>query len=115
MSRSIKRDIEVDSVKYVWVLDGNTTDGFNETHIRVHRVGTTAGILYIDPYSWEFEVRPKFVANGILFAIKSGWDPIGSKKEMYISYIGGEYSVLPKGVKSGYQLGKHDKNTQRAQ
>ena len=104
MSRSIKRKIIVDGFEYCWVLNGNTINGFNETHIRVHRIGVSSGVLYIDPYNWHFEIRPKFVEQAILFALSSGWDPIADKQEMYVSYLDEKYIVLPNGIKFGYQL-----------
>lgn len=104
MSRSQKRKIVVNATEYYWVLDGNTIDGFNDTHIRVHKEGDTGKILYIDPYDWHFEIRPKFVALAIQFALTSGWLSNESTEPIYVGYIDGKYCVLPKGIKFGYQL-----------
>ena len=110
MSKSVKREIVVDGVQYYWVLDGNTINGFNETHIRIHKSGTTGGILYVDPYNWHFEVRPKFVTQAIKFALSSDWEPVSGKKGMYVSYLDEKYCVLPNGIKFGYQLKNQEKN-----
>ncbi|MFM2478780.1 hypothetical protein [Celerinatantimonas sp. MCCC 1A17872] len=110
MSRAVKRKIVIDNIEYCWVLDANSIDGFHPTHIRVHRIGTTSGILYIDPYNWHFEVTPKFIAQAISFALDSGWDPVKEKKKMYVSYLDESYKVLPQGIKFGYQLNNPSKD-----
>lgn len=110
MSRSVKRKIVVNGVEYIWVLDGNTIDGFKDTHIRVHKVGETGRVLYIDPYNWRFEVRPKFVSQAIQFALSSGWGNEPCKKKLYVSYINEKYCVLPSDIEFGYQLKKPEQN-----
>ncbi len=104
MSRSVKRKIVVNATQFNWVLDDNDIDGVKDTHIRVHKEGETSNILYIDPYDWHFEVRPKFVALAIQFALASGWFSNESTKSMYIGYIDEKYYVLPEGIKFGYEL-----------
>ncbi|WP_444944361.1 hypothetical protein ACJJIQ_10090 [Microbulbifer sp. ANSA003] len=106
MSRSVKRGIVVDGTRYYWVLNANTIDSSSDTHIRVHKEGTTGNILYIDPYNWHFEIRPKFIASAIKFALDSGWEECSEGRVMYISYIDEQYQVLPNGTKFGYQLTK---------
>ena len=104
MSKSVKRRIVVDGIQYYWVLNGNTIDRSNDTYIRVHKEGMTGNILYIDPYNWHFEIRPKFIDSAIKYALSAGWEKSDSGDGMYISYINEQYRVLPNGVKFGYQL-----------
>lgn len=105
MSKSIKRSIIVDGNQYFWVLNGNRIDS-KETHIRVYKEGTTGNILYIDPYNWHFEIRPKFIADAIKYALSIGWTKPDSKAGIYICYDDHQYQVLPKGLKFGYEQKK---------
>ncbi|BDD10835.1 hypothetical protein FUAX_32670 [Fulvitalea axinellae] len=103
MSRAIKRKIIVNQEVYFWVLDGNTIDGLNENRIKVHSNKLTKSILYIDPYKWHFEIRPKTIEQAILFAIKNGWNPEGKGKTTYLSMTDeGDFFVVPEGVKFGF-------------
>jgi len=104
MSKSVKRSIIVNGDQYFWVIDGNEI--YSVTHVRVHLEGSTGGILYIDPYNRDFEVRPKFIAQAIKYALGAGWDPVELKRKMYISYIDEKFCVLPTGIKYGYELNK---------
>ncbi len=103
MSRSIKRKIIVSGEKYYWVLNGNSTDSYKERHIRVHAERNTKSILYIDPYQWHMDVRPKTIESAIKFAISSGWNPSEVIKTMYVSMNNDEFYVLPEGIEVGYQ------------
>ncbi len=85
MSRSIRRQITVLQKEYIWVLNGNTIDSDKECHIKIHCNQLTKSILYLDPYNWHFEIRPKTIEKAILFAIKNGWNPLQKGKEMYLS------------------------------
>ena len=106
MSKTVKRRISVDGAQYVWVLDGNSINRPNDTHIRVHKEGTTGNILYIDPYNWHFEIRPKFIAEAIRFALNAGWEDRTKATGIYVAYFDDEFQVLPKGVKFRYQINK---------
>lgn len=106
MSQSIKRKIIVERKEYFWVLNSNSIDGIHDHHIRVHKERGTKSILYIDPYQWHMEIRPKAIEAAIKFACSKGWNPSKMTKPMYISMNDGEFYVLPDGVLFGYQ----DKN-----
>ena len=98
-----KREIKVLEEEYLWVLDGNTTHGYNEGHIRIHAQKLTKRILYLDPYNWHFEVRPQTIRKAILFAINNGWNPKEKGAPLYLAMKGdGDFYVLPEGVKFGY-------------
>lgn len=103
MSRSIKRKITVLENDYYWILNGNTIDSYKQHHIRVHIGDQTRSILYIDPYQWDFEIKPSVIEQAIVFAISKGWDPVNLKEPMYISMNEGDWYVLPKDIKFGYQ------------
>ena len=100
MSRAVKRKITVLNRAYFWVLDGNSIDATEERHIRIHASGVTKSILYLDPYNWHFEIRPKTIESAILFAIDKGWSPEENGTTMYLSMRNeGELYQLPEGVK----------------
>jgi len=103
MSRAIKRKITVKQEDFFWVLNGNSIDGQNESHIKVHSNKLTKSILYLDPYKWHFEIRPKKIEQAIIFAKDNGWIPEEKGKTMYLSMTDkGNFYVLPEGVKFGY-------------
>jgi len=103
MAKAIKRKIKVLNENYFWVLDGNSTYGQKEHHIRIHSEKLTKSILYLDTYNWHFEVRPKTIEQAILFARKNGWNPEEKGKVMYLSMKNeGDLYVLPDGIKYGY-------------
>ena len=106
MGRPIKRKIIVDQKEYFWVLNSNSIDGLHDQHIRVHRNRNTKSILYIDPYPWHMEIRPKAIEGAIKFAFSKGWKPSTMTQPMYISMNNGNLYVLPEGILFGYQ----DKN-----
>ena len=106
MGRPIKRKIIVDQKEYFWVLDSNSIDGGHDKHIRVHRNRDTKSILYIDPYPWHLEIRPKAIESAIKFARTEGWKPSTMTQPMYISMNNGILYVLPQGILFGNQ----DKN-----
>jgi hypothetical protein len=103
MSRALKRKITVLNEDYFWVLDGNSIDGKKENHIRIHSKKLTKSILYLDPYNWHFEIKPKTIEKAILFAIDNGWSPEEKGNEMYLSMKNeGELYQLPEGIKFAY-------------
>lgn len=104
MSKRAKRKITVFNKEYLWVLDGNTIDSHPPQHIKVHAMGATKSILYLDPYNWHFEVRPQTIERAIKFAIANGWSPeeAGTSLMLSMNREGGFY-VLPEGIQFGYE------------
>ena len=98
------RKITVRDDVFHWVLRGNTLDD-GEKHITVFRVraGTP---LRIDPFVWEFEVRPKYIAEAIEFALENGWDPEAKGEPFYVSYREDRFFKLPPGIRFAYELSK---------
>ena len=103
MGNVVKRHITVNDSKYIWTLKGNRIDGPPQ-HIKVHQEKNNASILYIDPYSWSFEIRPEFIRKAILFALENDWQPCQGSKNFYISMKGSDFILLPHGVRFGYEL-----------
>jgi len=103
MSKVVKRNIVVEGIDYCWTLNGNRIDGRKVSHIKVHLTNLTRSILYIDPYDWSFEIRPKIIRKGILFAISQGWSPEQKNTEMIIAMKNDEFYVLPSGEKFGFE------------
>ena len=109
MSRVAKRKIVIDGKKYLWTLKGNYLKGHGEEHlIRVHSEKLTKSILYIDPFSWNFEVRPKLIRKAILFALSIGWNPRIKEKGFIVSMNEDKFYKLPKGFNFGYEVKKGD-------
>ena len=103
MSRAKKRKITILNEVYFWILDGNTIDTPKPCHIRIYSKKLTKSILYIDPYNWHFEIRPRTIGRAILFAIEQGWNPEEKGNEMYISMNNEEeFYQLAEGVKFGH-------------
>lgn len=98
MARVSKRNITINDVHYVWTLRGNRIDT-DPVHIKVHKASNNHSILYIDPYSWNFEVRPEFIRKAIVFALENNWLPAIPKNDIYISMEGSNFILLPEGVK----------------
>lgn len=85
MPKKVKRKITGLNESYYWVLDGNTIDGGKETHIRIHSKQITKSILYLVPYAWHFEVKPKTIKQAIQFALGNGWNPNEKGTEITLS------------------------------
>jgi len=107
MSKVVIRKIVVNKEEFYWTLQGNTIDGAKENHIKIHRNKVTKSILYIDPYDWSFELRPKTIKAGILFALTKGWDPDKAHTGFIISMKKDVFYVLPEGIHFGYQIEKN--------
>lgn len=102
MSRIVKRKIIVEEKCYYWTLNGNSIDD-KEKHIKIHTNKSTKSILYLDPYNWNFEIRPNTIRKAILFAIKNGWKPEENTDKMYISFNEKGFYILPKGMAFGHE------------
>tara|TARA_B100000674_G_scaffold6879_1_gene5382 strand:- start:2043 stop:2372 length:330 start_codon:yes stop_codon:yes gene_type:complete len=104
MAKPVKRRIIVKGQVFYWVLNGNSIDTSpnQERHIKVHLKDLTKSILYIDPYPWEFQIRPKNIELAIKFAQSQGWDPKKPNCSKYISQKENKFFVLPAGQKFGH-------------
>lgn len=87
---------------YHWVLPRNSIE-FGEAHLSVFG-GKGLQPLRIDPFPWDFEIRPRSVAEAIRFALNHGWSPDAPGPALYLSFRDGAYIVLPIGVRFLYEL-----------
>ncbi|MDP8175389.1 hypothetical protein [Phocoenobacter skyensis] len=74
MSRVIKRKIKVLDNVYIWTLKRHSIY-IKNVYIKVFKENYPNSILYIDPYSWHFEIRPKTIMNAIIYGLDNGWQP----------------------------------------
>ena len=65
------RKLVVDGKNYLWHYSGHcplcSSDVFT-----IGRAGDRF-VLYIDPFPWEFEMRPKSIVTAIKWALNKGW------------------------------------------
>ncbi len=83
MSRVIKRKIKVSDDFYIWTLKNNSIYTKN-AYIRVFKENYPNSILYIEPYSWYFEVRPQTIMKAIKYGLENGWQPEINNDNLYI-------------------------------
>ncbi len=83
MSRVFKRKIIVLDNAYIWTLKNNRIDTEN-IYIRIFKENHPNSVLYIAPYNHNFEIRPKSIANGIIYGLKNGWKPKINNCNLYI-------------------------------
>ncbi|MEM7432522.1 MAG: hypothetical protein AAF351_11385 [Pseudomonadota bacterium] len=97
------RQISVDNRSYVWHLNQNSLV-FREAHITIAENGVSGQILYLDPYPWGLEIRPKKVRKAILWAIENGWTPAKKGPPMYLGFQNGEFFILPGEAKFTHEI-----------
>lgn len=89
------RKISVDSVTYLWHYSAHCPMCSND----VLTVGITGMpyVLYIDPFPWNFEIKPSAIAEAIQWAVNEGWSPDqGPTKAMSLDSTGA-FIWLPDG------------------
>ena len=101
------REIIVNDQTYLWHLRKNDLY-WGWHHITIRHKQVAGQILFIDPYSWHFEVRPRSIREGILFALENNWNPQEKGKPLYISYQETNFFVLPEGIQFAGQLKTDD-------
>ncbi len=92
------RKIVVNGMDFLWHLSGNALDN-KETVITA---GTREGkyFLFIDPYPWDFEIKPVNIAAAVQWALNEGWTPgAGPNRHMAFSAITQSFVWLPEGKK----------------
>lgn len=88
-----KRSIITDGKTYIWSLKGNEIYTPNRW-IVVTLKGTSFSKLFINPYDYDFEIKPSFIRKAILFAREKGWRPEENRGEMRLSYSKGTFIQL---------------------
>ena len=97
------RKIIVDDEPYEWVLHDNSLSASGDRHVTVYSPSKKGQTLYVDPYAWEFDVRPKTVADAIRFALSIGWTPTSVAPPMYLGFRGTQFFRLPEGIRFAHQ------------
>jgi len=101
------RKITVNNQTYLWHLNQNRIDG-SPTHVTIGIDGKSGQILFLDPYPWSFEIRPRTIQQAITWALEHGWNPIKKSPPLYLGYLDDKFFVLPAGVKFTYELTTDD-------
>ena len=65
------RTLRLDGCDYLWHLSGNQLD-CSGTVLTVGKA-TCRHYLHVDPYPWDFEIRPATVAEAVRWALSQGW------------------------------------------
>ena len=104
------RKIVVDDEPYEWVLRDNSLSANGDRHVTVYSPSKTGQTLYVDPYAWEFDVRPKTVADAIRFALSIGWTPTSVAPPMYLGFRDTQFFRLPEGVRFAHQSPKEQEH-----
>ena len=88
-----KRKIELDNHSYIWVLEGNEIYSENKWIIVILQ-GTSYSRLYINPYAYEFEIKPSYIEKAIKYARNNGWLPENNNGEMRLSFNNEEFQII---------------------
>ncbi len=95
MGRSRWRRLTVDGRAFEWLLPGNELFT-GVKHIRIRASGVRGQPLFLDPYPWSLEIRPRSIREAILLALAQGWAPEGREgRPLYLGYHRGHFLVLP--------------------
>lgn len=90
------RKLVIDGEAYLWHYDAHcplcSTDVFT-----IGQAGKPF-VLYIDPYPWEFEMRPATVAKAARWALNNGWNPAtGPTRALFWNEATHDFEWLPDG------------------
>jgi hypothetical protein len=85
----------LDGRVFEWLLPGNELFT-GVKHIRIRASGVRGRPIYLDPYPWGLEIRPRSIREAILFALAQGWSPEGpERRPLFLGYHRGHFLVLP--------------------
>jgi hypothetical protein len=98
-----RRKIVVDEEAYEWVLRDNSLAANGERHVAVYSPSKKGQTLHLDPYAWEFEVRPRTISEAIRFALGIGWTPTSPAPPMYLGFRDDQFFRLPDGMRFAHQ------------
>ena len=88
-----KRQIEVDGNSYIWTLKGNEIYSDNRSII-ITLNGTSYSRLYLDPYEYDFEIKPSYIEKAIKYAKRVGWEPENNSGELKLRFNNGEFQKI---------------------
>ena len=103
MAHTQKRKIHVNGIEYEWCIRGNDIGVTSANHITIYKTTINGRPLYLDPYPWALEIRPKTISEAIEFALKNDWIPENKGKSFMLGYLNDTFVVLPEGVKSSHE------------
>jgi len=103
MTHTQKRKIYLDGIEYEWCIRGNDLWVTSAKHITIYKSGINGRPLYLDPYPWALEIRPKTIKRAIEFANRNGWIPENKGRPFLIGYLHEEFVVLPEGITSSHE------------
>lgn len=87
------RKIDIEDHSYVWVLEGNEIFTSNRWII-VTLKGTSYSRLYIDPYAYEFEIKPSYIKKAVKYARSNGWVPEENRGEMRLAFKNEKFEII---------------------
>lgn len=90
------RKITVDGVNYLWHYSAHCPLCSDD----VFTVGIAGSpyVLFIDPFPWNFELKPSSIASAIRWATENGWTPAqGPTRGMSYDDRSKEFIWLPDG------------------
>ncbi|MEO1333807.1 MAG: hypothetical protein AAFV32_09845 [Myxococcota bacterium] len=68
------RKVTVDGIDYLWHFSGHCLL-CSEKVITIGREGAPF-VLFLDPYAWHFEFRPRSVVEAVKWATSKGWSVV---------------------------------------
>ena len=91
------RKITVDGITYLWHYSDHCPMCSND----VLTVGIAGRpyVLYIDPFPWNFEIKPSAIAEAIQWAINEGWSPEAGPTRAMSMGSTGIFIWLPEGAR----------------
>ena len=98
MSKKHNRVISVNDEVYIWYLKNNEIWTPNKYIIIRHSDYINGQRLYLSPYSWHFEIRPRTIREAIIFGVANGWNPKESGEPIYLGYNKNGFVILPPNV-----------------
>lgn len=103
------RTISVDGKKFLWHLSGNRLDS-KETVITVGHEGQKY-VLFIDPYPWDFDIKPSNIVEAVRWALGKGWTP-ESGPDTHMAYSRDEkgFVWLPEGIRFLHKVGTDERD-----
>ena len=101
------RKITVDGIKYLWHYSGCCP--WCSDDVFTAGIAGRPYVLYIDPFLWNFELKPSNIANAIRWATKNGWTPDkGPTRAMSLDDNNKEFLWLPDGQRHLYCQNKSE-------
>lgn len=102
MTRTQKRKIIVDGIRYEWCIRGNDIS-VTSRYITIYDPAVSGTAIHLDPFPHDLEIRPATIAEAIRFAIKNNWKPEDKGSPLKLGFINKAFVALPKGIETSYE------------